>query len=106
MPLVVISLLVAIQVGLVVVTKLAVTHTAREIARALSIDPGADPERIAAAVHPSATRRTITVEWKPAPLSDAQMVVVRVEEQVPRLGGPLAPTMRVSSTAVMLGEGG
>lgn len=105
MPLIAIALLAAFQVGLVVLTKLSVTHTAREVARALAIDPTVDPDRIANAVHPAGDDRRIDVEWEPAPVGGARMVLVRVEERVPRLTGPVGPALRVTATVVMLGEG-
>ena len=102
--LVAIALLVAIQVGLVVITKLGVTHTAREVARVLAVDPSADPERIADAVPGSGQDRTVTVRWKPAPVAEGRLVEVRVEARVPALGGPWAPAVRVAATAVMFVE--
>lgn len=104
-PLIAIALLAAVQVGLVVLTKLSVTHTAREVARALAIDPTVDPARIADAVHSAGDDRRIEVEWEPAPVGGARMVFVRVEERVPRLTGPVGPALRVTATVVMLGEG-
>lgn len=104
-PLIAIALLAVVQVGLVVLTKLSVTHTAREVARVLAIDPTVDPARIANAVHSAGDDRRIEVEWEPAPVGGARMVFVRVEERVPRLTGPVGPALRVTATVVMLGEG-
>ena len=104
LPLLGVAVLVAVQTGLVVTTKLAVTHTAREVARVLAVDPDADVDRIADAVDPAARERTIAVRWVSAPLADRRLVEVRVEQEVPSLGGSWIPEVRVGATIRMLGE--
>ena len=42
-PVVFVVLLAFVQVGLVVFAQIGVTHTAREVARVLAVDPAADP---------------------------------------------------------------
>lgn len=98
--------LATVQIGLVVFAKLAVTHTAREVARVLVVDPSADPGRVARAVAPfRGDDMQVTVRRQASPIPDRPFVVVHVRDQVPTVTGFWSMDIEMSATAMMLSEG-
>lgn len=109
LPLVLLLVLALAQVGLIVQAQITVTHTAREAARALAVDPAADAHAVverASNLAPAATR--VDVAFDAASIPGRQLVEVTVTYDVPVVNGllqPIASDLVVTATATMLVEG-
>jgi Flp pilus assembly protein TadG len=102
-PALLLVVLAFVQVSLVVLTKFAVTHTAREVARVLVIDPGADPSALAQAARPfGAGALDVTVEWRTN--GGRRTAIVRVADEVDGIRGFWIPNSEVATTVAMVGE--
>ena len=108
LPLVFLVLLGLMQVGIVVHSHIGVTHTAREVARVLAVDPTADAHAAAVAagsLNPGGLSVEVTFEASAS--AGRQLVVVQVDYSVPTVSRVLgvAGDIVVSATAAMLVEG-
>lgn len=106
-PLIFIVLLALVQVGVVIHGQIAVTHTAREVARVLAVDPTADPQ--SAAVAASGLRADaleVETSFAAAGAAGRQLVLVTVRYVVPSIGGlgAIVGEVSVSAEAAMLVE--
>lgn len=108
LPIFLVLVLALAQVGLVVQAQISVTHTAREAARALAVDPAADVAVIAVnASRLSAASTTVDVSFDAAAVPGRQVVEVTVTYVVPHVSALVAPLVgdvAVSATASMLVE--
>ncbi len=103
LPALLLVVLAFVQVSLVVLTKFAVTHTAREVARVLVVDPGADAAAVAHAARPfGAGALEVTVEWRTN--GGRRTAIVRVADQVDGVRGFWIPNSEVATTVAMVGE--
>lgn len=103
LPALLLVVLAFVQVSLVVLTKFAVTHTAREVARVLVVDPGADALAVAQAARPfGAGALDVTVEWRTN--GGRRTAIVRVADEVDGVPGAWRFNPEVSTTVAMLGE--
>lgn len=92
-----------VQLSLVVMTKFAVTHTAREVARVLAVDPGADANDVAAQARPfGAGALDVEVEWRAD--GDRRTVSVRVSDEVDGVLRIWKLNPDVATTITMLSE--
>lgn len=108
LPIVFVVLLALVQVGVVIYAQIAVTHTAREVARVLAVDPAADPHAAAvAATSLKPDRLEVTVSFAPASTPGRQFVIVEVRYLVPAISGAggIVGDIATSATASMLVEG-
>jgi Flp pilus assembly protein TadG len=107
LPIIFVVLLGVVQAGVTIYAQIAVTHTAREVARALAVDPTADPAAIAAG---ATTLRPdhveVDVSFAPSPAGTRQVVIVVVHYVVPAFAGvtSVAGEFTVSARASMLVE--
>lgn len=105
-PVVFVLLLLAAQVGVLIVGQVSVTHAAREVARSLAVDPDASAEEIANSALPFAGPIVdIRVDRRPSAAEDRDIISVTVSAEVPRVvvARWLLPGA-VSATAVTLSE--
>lgn len=103
LPALLLVLLGSVQLGLVVLTKFAVTHTAREVARVLVVEPGADANAIAAQARPfGAGPLSVTVDWRS--VGGRRTVVVRVADEVEGVLGGWIEDPEMATTIAMVGE--
>ena len=102
LPVVLISLLAIVQVGLVVRDELGVVHAAREAARAASVDP--DPAAARRAAHRTLSGSEVTVGPRPEVGGEIEVTVrYRSVTRLP-LVGPLFPDPELHATASMRAE--
>ncbi len=102
-PVLLIVMLAFVQLSLVVLTKFAVTHTAREVARVLAIDPTADPDQLAADARPFGSGPLdVRIEWRSS--GSRRTIVVRVGDEVEGPAGLWFTSPKVATTVAMLGE--
>lgn len=105
LPLMLVIVLATVQIGLVVVAKLSVTHTAREVARVLVVDPSADADGVARRAAPwVGDELSVQVTRRASSVADRPFVAVQVRDRVPTITGFWPLDVEVSSTAVMLSE--
>ena len=107
LPVVFVVVLALVQVGVVVHAQIGVTHTAREVARVLAVDPAADPHAAAVAaglLQPEGVR--VDVSFAPSGAAGRQFVVVEVHYVVPAVSriAAAAGEIVVSAKAAMLVE--
>lgn len=103
LPALLLIVLAFVQLSLVVMTKFAVTHTAREVARALVVDPNADPNGVAAQARPFGIGPLdVTVEWRSQ--GERRTVIVRVSDQVDGVLRIWNLNPDVATTIAMLSE--
>lgn len=109
LPIMLVLVLALAQVGLIVQAQISVTHTAREAARALAVDPAADVRAAAfRASNLSAPSTEVTARFAPASVSGRQIVEVTVSYRIPVISGLFAPLVEgevVTARASMLIEG-
>lgn len=104
LPILLVVLVAAVQVGLVVLSKVSVTHTAREVARVLAVDPEADPSATAAQVSlVDPDDLQVDVEWRPT-ASGRNYVVVTATHTVSPIVELWAPNLLTSAKVMMLVE--
>ena len=96
-PLVAIVLLLAVQVAVLAVAKIASVHVARDVARSMAIDPEFDPEIDLLGIDTFADTSndlSLTVEIHPSPVSGHLEVCVRVRDNNPPIFATFAPFLR------------
>jgi len=107
-PLVLVALLLVVQVVITAYAQLAVTHVAREIARALAVDPSVDVDDLAARTSPIGTKGlVIEVQLDSAgPTGHDVIHVFATYESSPILEifEPFSEYFTVAAEAVMLSE--
>lgn len=104
LPLLMLVVLAAAQVGLVVLTKFSTIHTAREVARAVSLDPTVDVDTVGEMASPVGADVTVTLRWLDSSIANTRIVEVTVAQHAPALFGTLVPAVDVSATVAMLAE--
>ena len=107
-PLVFVVLLVVVQVALVAYAQLAVTHIARETARAVSVDRSTDVGVLTQNLTTlGSDDLVIEVIFTPAPLPGREFVIVTVSYETPPISSlfrPFTTEFAVSSQIQMLME--
>lgn len=107
-PLVLVVLLLAVQVAITAHAQLAVTHLAREVARALAADPGVDVDDLVARTSPiGAKGLVVEVQIEPAGPSGHQLIhVFATHESSPivEIFAPFSEYFTVRAETVMLSE--
>lgn len=107
-PLVVLALSAVLQMSLVAYSQLAVTHVAREVARAIAVDPNADVDQLVNSLYPSETMDLVVeVHLESAPIAGRELVVVSVSFKVMPIIGifqPFSDYFDVHAQAAMLRE--
>ena len=108
LPLVLVVLLAVFQVGMIVYAQVSVTHTAREVARAVAVDPTVD---VGGLVQEVSTLRgddvQVRTEFSESPSGAGRYVEVEVRAQVPAISPLFSRFMdifQVSSRARVLVE--
>jgi TadE-like protein len=99
LPLVVLSILAVIQVGLVVRDQLGVVHAARQAARAASVDP--DPSRAVRAAHRTLPGADVDVGARPEVGGEISVTVHYTSVTDLPLVGVLFPDPDLHATAVI-----
>jgi len=99
LPLVVLTVLAVIQVGLVVRDQLGVVHAAREAARAASVDP--DPGRAVRAAHRTLPGADVDVGDRPKVGGEISVTVHYTSVTDLPLVGVLFPDPDLHATSVM-----
>lgn len=103
LPALLLVVLAFVQLSLVVLTKFAVTHTAREVARVLVVDPGADPDVVAAQARPFGSGPLdVRVEWQAS--GGRRSAIVRVADDVEGVLRIWRLNPEVATTIAMMGE--
>lgn len=103
LPALLLVVLAFVQLSLVVLTKFAVTHTAREVARVLVTDPSADVDEVAALARPFGSGPLdVRVEWRES--GESRTVIVRVADEVEGPTGPWIANPKVATTVAMVSE--
>ena len=98
LPVIFVVLLGLVQVGVVVQAQVGVTHTAREVARVLAVQPTADPYAAAEAAGTlDIERLEVIVTFEPHPAAQRPLVVVQVRYEVP----PVASVIEVAGDIVV-----
>lgn len=107
-PLVLVVLLLVVQVAITAHAQLAVTHVAREVARALAADPAADVNDLVTLTSPIGTKGLVVeVQIDPAGPSGHQVIhVFATHESSPivEIFAPFSEYLAVHAEAVMLSE--
>lgn len=107
LPLVALSLLMIVQVALLATTKVATVHTARDVARAIAIDPDAHVDQWASTQNASNPSGVLISVELVSPADGAPLVCVTVIDQDPAafpLFASVLDRIEVGSTAKMLME--
>lgn len=103
LPALLLVVLAFVQLSLVVLTKFAVTHTAREVARVLVVEPGADASKVAADARPFGTGPlSVTVEWRS--IDGRRTVFVRIADDVESVLSGWMQDPEMATTIAMVGE--